>query len=394
MCIRDRAGAVYARHSQIIVLSVIITASFGVGISFSIGYPLTALTFEAWQQPAWLIGLAGSAPALGVLLTLPLIPRIIHKLGAAGAMVAGYAIGAIGFASLYMVPHPWAWILIRLAMNGGLAIPWLTSETWINAVSPDRLRGRIIAVYAIAFFLGFAIGPLLLKKAGIEGYLPFAIAGAVTALCAMPVWLARKTAPEFTLDPDIRVRSAFLLAPSSMVGGFLVGFIETVSVSLLPVFALNRGLGQEATLGLLSAITFGGVFLQIPIGYASDRYSKGFLMIGLAASLALELVLFPVVLNSALLALILAFVIGGSAVGVYTLALGMIGEEVDRNALPAANAMFLVLYEVGALTGPVITGLAMTASPKLGYTVSSVAALVLTIPVLVILQRRKHAARP
>ena len=62
---------------RLLSLAAVTATAFGVGLSFGIGFPLTALTFEAWAQPKWMIGLAGAVPAIAVLLALPVFPRIV-----------------------------------------------------------------------------------------------------------------------------------------------------------------------------------------------------------------------------------------------------------------------------------------------------------------------------
>ncbi len=56
---------------------------------------------------------------------------------------------------------------------------------------------------------------------------------------------------------------------------------------------------------------------------------------------------------------VVAFLLGGVILGFYTVGLAIVGERVGANDLAAANAAFLVMYQVGAILGP----LASPASP-------------------------------
>ena len=58
-CTVDRQ---FTDRERVLSLAAVISTSFGVGISFGIGFPLTALTFEDWHQAKWMIGLAGAGP--------------------------------------------------------------------------------------------------------------------------------------------------------------------------------------------------------------------------------------------------------------------------------------------------------------------------------------------
>ena len=121
----DRTEMTFTPRQRGLSLAAVIAASFGVGLSFGVGFPLTALTFEAWHQPKWMIGLAGASPAIAVLVALPIMPSLVARLGAVTAIAGGCLAGAVGFLALYAFQSPWAWIAIRLLMSAGFALPWL-----------------------------------------------------------------------------------------------------------------------------------------------------------------------------------------------------------------------------------------------------------------------------
>jgi hypothetical protein len=60
------------------------------------------------------------------------------------------------------------------------------------------------------------------------------------------------------------------------------------------------------------------------------------------------------------------FLWGGVSWGIYTLALGLMGEKFPATELAAANAAFVMMYEVGSVGGPIISGAAMDAWPLYG----------------------------
>ncbi len=96
----------FTPRQRALSLAAVIATSFGVGLSFGIGYPLTALTFEAWHQPDWVIGLAGASPAIAVLIALPVLPSLVARLGTVVAIAYGCLAGAFGFLALLLSPRP------------------------------------------------------------------------------------------------------------------------------------------------------------------------------------------------------------------------------------------------------------------------------------------------
>ncbi len=359
--------SVMSERDRILSLAAVILAAFGVGLSFGVGLPLTSLTLEAWQQPNWIIGLAGAAPSLAILMFLPLLPRLAARLGAVPAMLLGCLIGAAGFIALYLFQSPEAWIAIRFVMSAGLALPWLVGETWMNTVTNEASRGRIVAIYAISFFTGFLTGPVLLGISGISGVFPFIVGAAGTALACVPIILAARFAPDLMQHQETSVFAAFKLAPIGLAGGLLGGFAEMSYFSLLPNVALAAGLDQSQGLWLLSVLTAGGIVLQFAIGWLADKVSRVSITAGLTIAMLILSAMLPWALSGPVSGPVVAFLLGGIILGFYTIGLVVIGTEVAPAELTAANAAFLIMYQVGAIAGPVLSGAAMMVAPVEGF---------------------------
>ncbi|MFA5955932.1 MFS transporter [Hyphomicrobium sp.] len=377
----------YTDRERALSLAAILSTSFGVGISFGMGFPLTALTFEAWHEPKWMIGLAGAAPALAVLLALPIAPWVISRVGPIAAIAGGCFAGSIGFLALGLFESPWVWIAIRLLMSAGFAMPWLAGETWINSVAREETRGRVIAIYAIAFFSGYAVGPIVLHALGLVGPLPFIAAALVTAISGLPIIVGRRLAPTFAHDGERNVASAFRLAPAAMVAAFIGGFAEITVLSLIPNVALAAGWSEGAALALLTMTTLGGVVLQFPIGWLSDKMSRFRLMIACMIIFVMLALALPWALTGTSVAFVIAFLTGGVILGFYALGLAIIGERITAGNLPAVNAAFIITYQLGALVGPVCAGIAMTDDPVHGFVAIVIATMLLSGPALIVAER-------
>jgi MFS family permease len=375
-------------RERILSLAAVIAAAFGVGLCFGIGFPLSALTFEAWGEQKWMIGLVGAAPAIAVLVALPFLPRVVARLDPVAAIVGGCMIAAIGFVTLAFLSSSWLWLAVRVVMSAGLALPWLIGETWINTVAREETRGRVISIYAMAFFAGFSSGPLLLDHVGLVGYAAF-LAGAVgAAFAGIPILLARNLAPDFTHDVSQNVFSAIALAPAGMMAAFIAGFAEVGNLSLIPNVAIAAGRSEQSALTLLSILTLGGVSLQFVIGWLADKTSRlGVLFVLAFLFIALALLL-PWALPLATASPIIVFLLGGVVLGFYTIGLAVIGERVAFQELAAANAGFLVMYQTGAILGPLATGVAMTAAPPIaGFVATMTGLMAISIVLLAILVR-------
>ena len=162
-----------------------------------------------------------------------------------------------------------------------------------------------------------------------------------------------------------------VLAPVAMVGAFIRGFAEISNLSLIPNVALAAGLSPEEALWFLSTMRQPAVWR---CSFRSAGFPTKFLVdspvtIALAIAFIVLALALPAALTMPLAAIIVAFLLGGVILGFDTVGLAIVGERVGANDLDAANAAFLVMYQAGATTGPLVAGIAMTASPVTGFVV-------------------------
>ena len=354
-------------------LGAVIISTVGVGVSYGIGYPITALTLEHWGTPTWLNGLIGSAPALAILICLPFFPKLVGRIGTIPAMAVGCFLVGCGFLLMPLFQSVEAWFVLRFMMGAGLALPWLVGETWINPVATDRTRGRMLALYSIALFSGFAIGPFILDWVGIEGWVPFLIGAAGIFLAVIPIVLAAALAPRMPDHPDTGVFGAVLLAPVAMIAGIVGGLLELGHFAMLPVYAIQAGVLEAEALRLLTTFMVGGILLQFLIGWLADRISARSVLICSALLFAAIAATLPMTTDAWLRALAV-FVMGGLGIGFYTLGLTHIGQKVRMHDLAVANAAFLIMYQIGAMIGPSVGGVAMGLWQPHGFVVAMILA--------------------
>jgi MFS family permease len=367
------AVAISAENRRKSLIAVVLSC-FGVGIAFGLGYPLTAMALEARGEPSWIIGLAGAAPSLAILLLLPILPHAVARIQPATAIILGCVCCAVAYASLYFIDNTFAWIALRFLMGATIALPWIVGETWVNHIAGDTHRARVISFYAVSFFSGFALGPMLLEYFGATGPMAYAIGALGALLAALPIYLARDLAPDLAHEPATGLIGGMRLAPAAMAGGFL----ETSHFSLLPNVAIAGGMEEGAALRLMTALVVGGIVTQYTLGWLADRTSRKLLLAALGLIYAALIAIFPLVLGTPVFALVVIFVMGTTVIGLYMLGLAMLGQEVEPSQLATANAAFILMYTSGSIVGPALTGAAMTNGPIAGFVgVTGAAALIL-----------------
>ncbi len=388
----EKVGTV-AAHEVYAFLCATIAATFFIGMTFGLGYPLAALTFEAWGQPSWILGIAGAAPSVGIVLSLMVLPRLISKLGAVPALVAGSLLSAAGYLALYALTGPWFWIALRFLMGSFVTIPWLIVQVWTTTAAPTHISGRVLAAYSLAYAGGTAISPVLVEVMGFQGLLPF-VAGAVLAfLVILPVLLVARSAPHVEFKPITSIASMVRAVPLTVVTGFLSGFMELSTISLITSVAIAGGLDVVSALRLVTAFLAGCTLMQIPVGWLADRVrpfgiSVALCLLNAAAALAL-----PWAFQSFAVAALVAFLMGGSAYGFYTLSMALIGEHgapADHNT---GNIAVIMGSQTGGVIGPLMCGAAMTGATIAGFVGVLAFASLATAFVLVAIWRAQPNAR-
>ena len=365
--------------SQSYRLAAVFSASFGVGLVFGFQPPLMALVLERGGASSFEIGAVTSISTVAVMVCGPFYPRAIARLGLRRSVILGIAVSTATLLVMPLLPGFQGWLALRFVTGCALGLEWIASEIWLNRLSTDQSRGTVMGTYATVFAAGVMAGPLLLQLTGTSGWWPFGAGALCLALTALPLFAARSgsdsdAAPRERL-PWMRVVRA---APTVMVAALIAGLVESAYVSLLPVFALLRGLDEQHSLVLVTVFLAGNVLLQLPIGRLGDRLGRQRVLVLCAAVCVIGPIVLSAVLGVPSLAWPLLLLWGGTMYGFYTQGIALLGESYPREELADANTVFVVVYCAGGIVGPSLGGLAMDYWPPNGLLVFlSVAPLLL-----------------
>lgn len=373
-------------------LAAVIGSVFGVGIAYGALIPLISLRLEAAGVDSLLIGLQGAMFPLATLVVGSFVPALVARVRLLPVLYASLAIAA-GSAVLFPVfPTLGAWFLLRFLMGGAGSVHWIVSEIWMNALATTSDRSRLMGIYATLLAAGIAVGPLVVRATGLDGWPPFVAIAAGILIAAVPLPFARAHAP--TLPPHDPAGPRHLLArhPGVFFAALLAGLLDAALLVFLPLYAIRSGLAQGEAVTWVAWFMAGNVVFQIPLGAWADRSDRwSALRLCVACSL-LGALLLPVLApdgwlpSKALLAALL-FVWGGTSFGLYTLSLSLLGERSSLAGLAAANTAFVMVYEMGSISGPILVGAAMDLFGREGL----VAVAVLLCGVFFLIDARRRA---
>jgi MFS family permease len=253
--------------------------------SLTTGYSYPAITFnmEARGYSAGLIEAQAACAGLGILTSAALMPLLAQRFGTWRLAFVGLYGTVAAIISFGLTENLALWFLLRFVLGAMVSILFVVSEIWINQLTPDALRGRVIGVYAAANAGMFAVGPLLVPVIGYSGLSAFGVTAATVAV--MGLSLIRLLSFARPLEPAPFVASLQVVAaiPVLLFAVIAFGFFDGTTLALWVVYAFHHGSGEASAALSLSAMIMGSVVLQFPIGWLADRMSRRRLLAILAA---------------------------------------------------------------------------------------------------------------
>ena len=345
-------------------LAAIVGSVFGVGVAYGALIPLLSLRLEAAGVDSVLIGLQGAMFPLATLVIGAFIPSLVSRVPLLAVLYASLAVAALCALLFPVFPTLAAWCVLRFVMGSAGTVHWILSEIWMNALATARDRSRLMGIYATMLAAGFAAGPLIVRATGIEGAMPFAAVAVGILIAALPLPLARARVPVLPARHGFGLRSLLEREPGVLLAALMAGLLDAAVIVFLPLYAVRSGYVPGDAVTLVAWFMAGNLVFQIPLGWWADRSDRWrVLRLCVACSLVGALLL-PVLapggwLPSPKLLAAVLFVWGGTSFGLYTLSLAVLGERCKLAELAAANTLFVMVYEIGGVGGPLLVGAAM-----------------------------------
>ncbi|MBM3518421.1 MAG: MFS transporter [Alphaproteobacteria bacterium] len=363
--------------------------AFTLGLSL----PLLALIMERDGWDPSLIGLNAAAYAVAMMLFSPLAPWLARVFGTIPLLLACTALTAAMLALLPAFPDRAAWFVVRFVLGFAIGTMFVVGEAWINEATSDATRGRVISIYLTVLSAGYALGPLVIPLTGIDGYAPFLVGCAVVASASLPLLWAARVAPSFRVGGGVPMWRFARLIPHLIAGVLLLGVIIGTAEALFPVYAVQVGVSQAGAALMISVIVLGNTVLQLPIGWLADRMDRERLLVVLGGGALAGAVALPFVMGPAGAVWPVLFFWGGAVMGIYTLAMTILGQRFAGADLVAGSAAFSIVYAGGNVLGPPLTGVVMEwLGPKgLPLTMAASCALFLVLTLAYRRQRRRRA---
>ena len=297
-----------------------------------------------------------SAYYAGFLFGSRLAPEMIRRVGHVRVFAAlGSLVSAVLI--LYPVAPDWiAWTMMRIVVGFCFSGIYITAESWLNASSSNETRGQALSAYMIMQMVGIIGAQALLNFRDPGGFDLFIISSILVSVAFTPILLSAGSAPSFERTKPLSIPKLFRASPLGCVGMFLMGGVFAAQFGMAAVWGSEVGLSVRNLSIFVGSIYVGGLVLQYPIGWASDRIDRRTLIAGLAGVGALVTFLGTVLPWSLPVLVGIGFLSGGVSNPLYSLLVAYVNDYLDGTEMAGASAGLIFINGLGAVGGPLITG--------------------------------------
>jgi MFS family permease len=343
---------------------------------------LLPLRFSAMGLSPGMIGLIATAEALGFLAGCLYAHRIIAPVGLERAYAAFAGMKAVAILSLAFAASAPALALFRFLIGLNAAGLAVIVESWLNALVPNAQRGRVLTLYVLTYGLFYGAGQLVGQNLDVRGPEFLIIAGISTTLALVPMVGIDVRAPVLPSRVKLEILKALRTSPASVLACLMNGLVLTGFYTVGPLFGLALGFDQQHVVYSMACVSLGGLFLQWPIGYVSDKVDRLHALIGLGLGvLAVAAGLVTVDHRTPFVLIGLMFAIfGGLAESLYAVGVAHANDRADKTDYVALSSTLLFTWALGAAIGPTTGTYAMELiSPNafFGYVIALTASFTL-----------------
>ena len=328
----------------------------GVGLLFSV----LGLRAGVAQFSSITLGLVTSAYYAGFVAGTFACPILIRKVGHIRAFAA-----MASLASTMPILHalwidPWFWGVLRFITGVCMVGLYIVIESWLNALAPNALRGRLFAVYMAVNFVALALGQWLILVGDRLGFVSFAMVSVMFSFALLPITMTKVDEPAPVQAPKFSLRSLYDASPLGMAAAVASGLITGAFYGMGTVFGKAAGFSDAGVASFMAAAILGGAIFQWPVGIFSDRHDRRVVLLWVCVLGAGVTALGFVLAHYAVDALLpLALVFGGLIFSMYGLGVAHVNDVIDSSRLVEFTGGLLLLHGVGAAIGPVLAGTVM-----------------------------------
>ena len=281
--------------------------------------PLLGLRAEDAGFASVTAALVMSAYYAGFLLGTRYIGRLLSEVGhiRTFAGLASTASSIVLLQGLWISPIPWG--ICRLIFGICTAALYVVAESWLNDVTTNQDRGRVLSVYMVVAVGATTIGQYSVAFASTAGFTLFAIASVLVSMALVPVALSRRSTAPTVVPQPVTFRKLYSVVPTGLIVCWLTGMTLGSFIGIGPIYGAYQGWTPLQIANFVGAPLLGSLIFQIPLGRLSDRVPRRGVMTFASAGAAGLCLLLAFLDGTDSVSIVCLFLMGGLALPLYSM---------------------------------------------------------------------------
>lgn len=304
-------------------------------------------------------GLVMSGYFIGLMLGSVTVPKIISRVGHVRTFGALASLASTSILIHLIFIEPWVWWVMRLCTGLAYAGLYIVAESWLNDAAENDTRGQLLSFYMLITLAGMAGGQFMLNISSPEGIILFVMISVLISLAVIPILISAARAPGFETAETVGVLRLFRVSPLGVFGIFGSGMVTGTIFGVGAVYAAAVGLSVRDISFFMGSLIIGGIVLQYPIGWLSDRMGRRTVII-LSCFLGAG-VFFAMSAADLRGWHLYAFIClaGGLALPLYSLCVAYTNDYLNPNQMVAASGALVLANGLGAAIGAPVSAFIM-----------------------------------
>jgi MFS family permease len=358
------------RHETGSIFSI---SSLFLAIGFlALGYGLiltyVALGLQAMAIPNSIIGLINGGFFLGAMAAAVFAQKIISSYG----HIRSYSFFAAGMIMAFllhgMFADPILWAVLRLLSGFFLYGLFIILESWLNEKSTQAMRGRILAVYTLVFYLATALGQLFINLEARGSSFLFSLGSLFVLVSLIIISVIRIREPDLQPFARYSIPKIFQLAPLALTGSITAGFFVGGFFTMLPLVIMARYQSIEILSWFMTITILGGLIAQWPVGHLSDTIGRRKMMSFCGFTTGVIGLFFLILPTISIIDLVLGSLLGIGIFCLYPLAVARANDVIDvHRDIVEISRTLLFAYGLGSFFAPLLLGYAMNLGEDLVF---------------------------
>ncbi len=305
----------------------------------------------AWVMSGYFVGFLGGSR---------MAPEMIRRVGHVRVFAALASFVSACLILYAAIPNVVVWFLLRVLIGFCFSGVYVVAESWLNDSATNETRGQTLSLYLIVQMMGIVTAQGVLNFADPSGYTLFVVSSVLVSVSFAPILLSISPAPMFQATKPMSIKQLYVSSPTAVVGIFLLGAIFSALFGMSAVYGTEKGLDVKTITIFIASIYVGGMLLQYPIGWMSDRMDRRKLIIMLTIFATVSILGGKLFTDNIYVLLILGAVIGGVANPLYSLYIAYTNDYLEHEDMAAASGGLIFVTGLGSVGGPFLVGWMMT----------------------------------